>query len=355
LVNAAGARAIPTALGTRVESLIVKSGRVTGVRAGGTEVTGSSVVIGTGGFGNNFQMLQRLFPSVAAHGESWVWAVAHDATFIMGDGITIAEEIGAGVVGADTGLINLTTGLIGKNIEGYLPPWVILVNQEGRRFMAEYTPYNVSGPLLAQQTGQRAWAIFDHAALTEAGGNAKYLDPVHGGHSITTFDKVVIERSVREGRVKTADTVVDLAAKTGVDAISLQQTVSTYNADCEAGHDTVFLKKAQRLFPLKEPPFYAVEVRPSVVGFTAAGLDINVRGQVLDRHQKPIPGLYAGGEVLGCIHGSRYAGSGNSIASAIIWGRTAGAAAAADALAHRPNMIHEPNSQPQTPKARSKE
>lgn len=328
LINAVGVRDITTALGTRVEALIVENGRVSGIRADGTELTGSSVVIGTGGFGNNFEMLQRLYPSVAAHGEKWVWAVSRDVVFNMGDGITIAEEIGAGVVGVDTGLVNMTTGLIGKNIEGYLPPWVILVNEEGRRFMAEYTPYNVSGPLLSEQTGQHAFAIFDHVALVEAGGNAAYLDKIHSGQAMTSFDAMVIEQAVRDGRVKSSDTLDGLAAQIGIDAMTLQQTVSVYNADCEDGEDTVFLKKAQRLFPLKDAPFYAVEVRPTVIGLTAAGLEIDVRGQVLDLHQRPIPGLYAGGEVLGCIHGKRYAGSGNSIASAVIWGRTAGAAAA---------------------------
>jgi fumarate reductase flavoprotein subunit len=138
--------------------------------------------------------------------------------------------------------------------------------------------------------------------------------------------------------------VVDLAARTGIDAMTLQQTVIVYNADCETGKDTVFLKKAQHLFPLRTAPFYAVEVRPCVIGFTAAGLEIDVHGQVLDRHQRPIPGLYAGGEVLGCIMGKRYAGSGNSIASAIIWGRTAGTAAADYALGRCPGFSNTSNS-----------
>jgi fumarate reductase flavoprotein subunit len=332
LINAAGARGIDTALGTRVEELLFEDGRVVGVKALGTELRAPTVIITTGGFGNNPEMLQRLYPS--SWHEGWTWAVHKDVPYVLGDGITLAERLGAGIVGHDTGLVLPTSGF-SKALEAFLPPWIIAVNQQGRRFMSELSPYSVCGYLLNEQSGRRAWAIFDEKALVEASTNTRYLDPYNAGISIPTWEEPTLRAQVKAGRVKVADSLHALAGQVGIDALALEETVARYNADCDAGGDFQFFKQAPAYFPIRQGPFYAVEIRSAIIGLTAAGLDIDQRARVLDEHQRPIPGLYAAGEVLGCFHGERYGGGGLSIGNAVVFGRLAGSEAGRAALASR--------------------
>lgn len=326
LINAAGARGIDTAFGTRVQRLLVEDGRVVGVEADGTELRAGAVVIATGGFGNSPEMIERLYPTAAYHGDR-VWAVHDEAPFILGDGITLGEAVGANVVGVDSGLLLPTSGF-GKYTEAFLPPWIILVNREGRRFVSELASYSVLGYLINEQTDQRAFAIFDETALREASGNSKYSDPYHSGLPMPTWEQPMLLDQAQKGRVKVADSIPALAGEFGVDAAALEETVRLYNADCDSGQDSHFFKVAPKLFPIRTAPFYGVEVRASIIGVTAAGLDIDRDARVLDRHQRPIAGLYAAGEVLGCIHGKRYAGGGMAIGNAVIFGRVAGESAA---------------------------
>lgn len=332
LINAAGAAGIDTALGSRVEELLVEGGRVVGVRAAGAELRAPAVVLTTGGFGNNPEMLKRLYPS--AWHEGWTWAVHRDVPYILGDGITLAEKAGANIVGHDNGLLLATSGFA-QALEAFLPPWIIAVNEHGRRFMSELSPYSVCGYLLNEQPGRHAFAIFDEVALVEASTNTKYLDPYHAGISIPTWEEPSLREQVRRGRVKTADDLGALAAQIGVDGVALEETVRLYNAGCDTGVDTQFFKKAPKLFPVRRAPYYAVEIRAAIIGLTAAGLDIDAGARVLDAHQRPIPGLYAAGELLGCFQGARYGGGGLGIGCAVVFGRLAGRTAASEAMSAR--------------------
>lgn len=331
LTNAAGAAGVQTALGTRVERLLVEDGRVVGVHASGMDLHAPAVILATGGFGNNPELRQRLFPSAAQHG-AWTWAVHDEAPFIQGDGITLAEEIGAGIVGVDNGLPLPTAGF-GKFVEAFLPPWTIVVNEEGRRFMSETSSFSICGYLLNEQTGAHGFAIFDEPTLVEASNDGKYLDPFNTGMTTPTWQEQTIRQQVANGRVKTADTITALAEKCGIDALALQETVSRYNAGCAADSDPQFFKKSPKYFPIETGPFYAVEVRAAIIGGTGAGLDIDVSTHVLDVHGRPIPGLYAAGETLGVVQGKRDAGGGMYVGSAVILGRQAGRSAAAHAAA----------------------
>ncbi|MOA39269.1 Fumarate reductase flavoprotein subunit [compost metagenome] len=131
-----------------------------------------------------------------------------------------------------------------------------------------------------------------------------------------------------------ANTLRELAEQVGIDGIALEQTAAVYNRDCANGCDSQFFKQAPAYFPVQQAPFYAVEIRSAIIGLTAAGLDIDSQARVLDAHKRPIPGLYAAGEVLGCFQGERYGGGGLSIGNAVVFGRLAGIEAARDALAN---------------------
>lgn len=331
LINTAGARGVEHALDTRVESLIVENSRVTGIRAGGTELRGKTVLITTGGFGNSAEMIRRLYPTAAQHG-AWTYAVHFRAPYILGDGIKLGEAVGADVVGHDTGLLLPTSGF-GQFVEAFLPPWLMLVNTRGQRFMDESSPYAVSGYLLNAQPQQHAYALFDEHALVDGSQDMRYADPYHSGAAMPTWEYHMIRRNIESGAVHRADTLAELAAKIDVDAESLATTVARYNADCDAGTDSQFFKEMPTRFPLRKPPFYAREVRAAVIGQTGAGLNINTDAQVLDTHGRVIPGLYAAGETIGCANGRRYSGGGMGICNAMVFGRIAGERAAAEARA----------------------
>lgn len=330
LINAAGAAGVEYALGTRVDKLLVEEGRVVGISADGVELRAGAVIVTTGGFGNSPEMIRRFFPTAAAHGD-WTYAVHKDAPFILGDGITLGQSVGAAIVGEDTGLLLPTSGL-GKWIEAFLPPWIVMVNSQGRRFVDESAPYAVSGYLMNSQPGQRAYAIFDEHSLEVASQDMRFADPYHSGTAMPTWEYHLLRRSIAEGKIEQADSLAELAGKIGLDAETLSATVALYNADCDQGRDSLFFKDMPERFSLRHGPFYAREVRACVIGQTGAGLDINDHAQVLDEHGRVIPGLYAAGEVLGCAVGKRYSGGGMGICNAMVFGRLAGQSAAADVL-----------------------
>src|SRR5207253_3951878 len=130
----------------------------------------------------------------------------------------------------------------------------------------------------------------------------------------------LLRASIANGKILKAGTVAELADRIGVDRGPLQASIQDYNAGCDQGCDPAFFKRMERYFPVRKGPFYAREVRACVIGQTGAGLDINERAQVLDAHQRVIPGLYAAGEVLGCAVGKRYSGGGMGICNAVVFG-----------------------------------
>lgn len=331
LINAAGAAGVEVAVGTRVDKLLVEHGRVVGISTNGEELRGGAVIVTTGGFGNNPEMIKEFFPTAASHGD-WTYAVHMNAPYILGDGIKLGQSIGAAIVGKDSGLLLPTSGL-GKWIEAFMPPWIMVVNTQGVRFMDESAPYAVSGYLMNAQPEKRGYAIFDEQALEVASQDMRFADPYHSGTAMPTWEYNLLRQSVNNGKIVQADTLEALAQKIGVDAETLKNTVAQYNADCDAGCDSLYFKQMEPRFPVRTGPFYAREVRACVIGQTGAGLNINEKAQVLDQHGAVIPGLYAAGEVLGCAVGKRYSGGGMGICNAMVFGRIAGTEAAKEALA----------------------
>lgn len=335
LINRAGALGVETALGTRVDGLIVEDGRVVGIRSDGTELRAPSIIIATGGFGNSPEMLAKWFPTAAYHGDK-TWAVHRDAPFILGDGITLGQSVDAEITGYDRGLVQPTPCFDSRYVEAFLPPWLIAVNKSGKRFMAEWESYAVCGYLISEQPDKRCWAIFDHPTMVENGDDLSYADPYNSGLATSSWEEITITREVEKGVAYRAGSIAGLARLVGLDPDAVEETVRRYNEDVELhGEDRQFRKdgNGHKLTPIKTAPFYAVEVRSAIVGFTAAGLDITLDCEVRDTRGRAIKGLYAAGEVLGCFHGKRYAGGGTSIGSAVVFGRRAGTMAAQHALA----------------------
>lgn len=98
---------------------------------------------------------------------------------------------------------------------------------------------------------------------------------------------------------KTADSIAELAEQMGVDATALQATIDRYNELAAKGHDDDFGKRADRLFPIEEGPFYAFPLTDTVILVNMGGLETDVDFNVLDTEDEPIEGLYAVGNAQG--------------------------------------------------------
>jgi predicted oxidoreductase len=141
----------------------------------------------------------------------------------------------------------------------------------------------------------------------------------------------MLRTQIEAGKVKQGITLAELATAIGIDADAIETTVAQWNADVDQGRDTVFEKPPKQLLPIATPPFYAAEIRPAIVGMTFTGLRSDHESRVLDRAGRPIPGLFAAGEITGGLQRHVYAGGGTSIGSAVAFGRIAGRVAATDA------------------------
>lgn len=312
-------RGVETLLSARVDGLLSdRDGRVTGIRIGGDTATAGAVILATGGFGANPDMIEKYYPKAAASGD-WRWYIGTEGA--QGDGIRLGETVGAAIDGHDRGLLLVTPGF-SRDLEVLLPGWLILVNAQGRRFTSESAPYTVLGGLIEHQGGH-AFAVFDETARS----NAK-----PGPTSQAYWVADVLERKAEEGRIHRADSLQALAALMGVDAGGLIGTIEKYNADAELGFDSAFFKPSG-LQPILKAPFYGVQVRPAIVCWTGTGVRISADTEVLNTAERAIPGLFAAGETIGNLHGDRYIGGGGSFGPCIVFGKLAGENAARYAAA----------------------
>lgn len=300
---------------TKANSFIVEDGIVKGVNAerNGGKVTlraEKGVVLAAGGFGANIEMREQyntLWPSLKD-----VKTTNH--TGATGDGIVMAENIDASVVGMEQ--IQLlpmgdpATGSLSGNIEQGVQNR-IFVNKEGNRFVDEGARRDVMTKALMEQTDSYMWVIVD-----------KHSYPT--GDTINNFNES-IDSLVESGRAYKADTLEELAALIGVDAENFVKSVETFNQAVDGSVEDPF---GRTLFADKidTAPFYA-GARVPTVHHTMGGVEINELSQVMDANGQVIKGLYAAGEVTGGIHGSNRLG-GNALADITVFGRIAGESAA---------------------------
>lgn len=309
-------RGVDIVLDSRVDQLLIDdSGAVCGIRSGEDEATAGAVILATGGFGANEEMLDKLYPQASANGD-WSWYIGTEHA--QGDGLKLGQSIGAAIDGHDRGLLLVTPGF-SRDMEVLLPGWLILVNEAGRRFCNETAPYTVLAGLLNHQKG-KIFAIFDEQARIEAKPS-----PASQAYWVNE----VLEKKANEGVISRADSLSALGEQVGVESEALENTVRFYNEDSSGGTDSKFFKPIETgMRPIVSAPFYAAEIRPAIICWTGAGLRINDDAQVIRNNEEPIPGLYAAGETVGSLHGDRYIGGGGSYGPCIVFGKLAGANAA---------------------------
>jgi fumarate reductase flavoprotein subunit len=315
-----------------MQKLIKQGDRVVGVIAEdrtGAPVEGyaKAVILATGGFSDNPQWIKR------HTGFEWGRDMqSFRVPGLVGDGIRMAWEVGAARTPMNMEMIYLMAGDPNHELaESFRQPH-LMVNLLGERFLNEEVMPNASftGNAIARQKDRTAFLVFDEEIkrLMESVGFDFY-------HYVFPFTKVrdldaLMKQALDAGysEVFVADSLEELAAKTGIDADGLKATVAEYNGYCEQGFDPIFNKSHRLLRPIKTPRFYAGRQFPGAYG-SLGGIKINYKTEVLDKDWKKIPGLYAAGTDANSIYGDTYAFvlPGNTLGFALNSGRIAGEAA----------------------------
>jgi fumarate reductase flavoprotein subunit len=292
---------IPIMLNTRVtEILVAGNGNATGIRAIGPNgetivIRASAVILASGGFGANPQMLVSLDPTLDGFGTT-------NHVGASGDVILYAQAIGAALVDM-TEIQTHPTVEPNTNImytESVRGEGGILVNREGARFVNELDTREVVSEATLAQTGDLAFLVWDGRIRQTLG---------------------VIESYINAGIVQRANTPRELAVLIGVDPDNFEQAINRYNAAVTAGSDQDWGRTAS-MHRLDGPGFYAGITRPAV-HHTMGGVMINTNTEVLRQNGSVITGLFAAGEVTGGVHGDNRLG-GNALADITVFGRIAG-------------------------------
>jgi len=310
----------------RAEKILLDPTRgATGVMVDGEPITCRAVVIATGGFGGAPDLIARMLPKAQRVG-NWAWHVGNKTN--RGDGLRLAEESGAEIVGTDSGLL-LSTPNFHRDLEVLGPDWALLVNLRGERFTREDGAYWEISEALEAQPESRAFVIFDRTMFEGAKPHPRVLEALAAGVITVSWVPRVFEEQLAKGRIIQAASIRELADRIGLPARALADSVERYNALTRDGQDQEFGKGASSLRPVATPPFYAVEVRPAILTVTGGGARVDAAARVCAPSGRPIPGLFAAGETVGSLYGRHYVGTGYAIASSITFGRVAGTEAAA--------------------------
>jgi fumarate reductase flavoprotein subunit len=302
LLKQVAAAKLPLFTDIKVDQLVQTDGKITGVKAttanGAVTINAGAVLLATGGFGANKALLGKYRDDL----KNYQTTNQPGAT---GDGILLAEAVGAKVVDMDQVQVHPTVQqdtdhayLIGEAVRG---EGAILVDQQGKRFVNELdTRKNVTAAI-DQLGGTGAYLIFDRGIRDRV-------------KAVEFYDHI--------GLVKTGADLAALATEAGLDVDTLKQTVADWNQAVANHADTAFNRTTGMDRDIAKGPFYAIHIAPAV-HYTMGGVGINPATQVLDKQDQPINGLFAAGEVVGGLHGNNRIG-GNSIAETVIFGRQAG-------------------------------
>jgi succinate dehydrogenase/fumarate reductase flavoprotein subunit len=294
---------------------------------------GKGVILACGGFEWNDELKAQFLPADITHPNS----PPHNE----GDGLKMAMAVGAdlGNMSENWGFVSMVTP--GVEYDGRplnqaclaerSLPHSIIVNKKGKRFVNEAANYNdmskpfyILDPNTCEYTNLPAWIILDQ----------QYFD----NYSFMG----ILPGSPVPDHVERAHSLDELAEKVGMDPAGLAATIKRFNEYARKGLDPDFQRgeseydryygdKTQRPNPnlgtIEKPPFYALQVHCGTLG-TKGGPKTNKKGQVLHVSGKPIPGLYAAGNVAAGVSGPSYWGAGVTVGLAMVFGYIAGRYAA---------------------------
>ena len=305
---------IPVITNMKAEELVKdKSGRVVGVKAtmDGTEYTFNAkggVVLATGGFGANPEMVKKYNPKIDERFKTT------DAPGTTGEALYMAERAGAELVNMGyiqtypicdplSGAIEL---IADARFDG-----AIMLNQEGKRFVEELQRRDVLSEAILNQTGQYCWVLWNDNI-----GKISNTVKAHANE---------YEAFTKQGIMTTCDDLKCIADFTKIPFDQLRKTVKRVSDMAGKGNDKDFNHRAG-LMDMQQGKYYVIKAVPST-HHTMGGVRINEKAEALTAEGKVIPGLWAAGEVTGVTHGTNRLG-GNAYTDIIVFGRIAGEAAA---------------------------
>ena len=295
---------------TTANEIIMKDGKAVGIKGTGKDghkvtINAKSVVIATGGFGANAEMVEKYKPELKGFATT-------NAEGAQGQGIDMATAAGAATVDMDQIQIHPTVhieedGNAHLITEGLRGDGAILVNAEGKRFYDEVSTRDKVSAAIIAQPEKSAWLVVDQSMVDKS---------------------AVIAGYIKSGYTVTGATYEELAKAMGVDEATFTSTMNTWNQAVEAKSDTEF-GRTSFANPLATAPYYAIKITPAV-HHTMGGIVINPKAEVLNEKGEAISGLYAAGEVTGGVHGANRLG-GNAVADFVVFGRISGQSAADNA------------------------
>ncbi|WMJ78334.1 MULTISPECIES: flavocytochrome c [unclassified Sedimentibacter] len=286
-----------------IEILTDDNGSATGIKVENNDgntynINAKAVIIATGGFGANAQLVEKYNPELKGFGTT-------NQPGATGDALAMAEKLDVALTDIDQIQTHPTVvPVINEMItEGIRGDGAILVNHEGKRFIDELETRDVVSEAILSQEGATAFLVLDKQVYEKASTYEKYKN---------------------QGLLKEAASIEELAQMMEVDASELKNTIESYNVYVTGKSDTEFGRTSLDV-ELTQSPYYYVEVAPAI-HHTMGGLKINTNTEVINNSGDIIPGLFAAGEVTGGIHGGNRIG-GNAVSDITIFGRIAGASA----------------------------
>lgn len=312
---------------TAVVDLLLDADRVAGVvcdtAAGREEIRAGAVVLAAGGFEADPRLRAMYL------GPGWDLAKVRGAPYNTGELLQAALALGAQPAGHWSGCHSIAWDAqapphgdrtVRHHYSRQSYPLGIVVNRHGQRFLdegADFRNYTYAryGAEILKQPGALAWQIFD--AKT-----APLLQGDYRGPEVTRVE---------------AGSLRELAERAGIDSEGLERTVETFNAAVQPGAFDPVVKDGKRTvgivppksnwaLPIDTPPYQAFPVTCGIT-FTYGGLRIDGSARVLHRSGRPIPGLFAAGELVGGLFYHNYPG-GSGLAAGAVFGRRAGRSAA---------------------------
>lgn len=296
---------IPVVCGVKAERLLTdEKGAVCGVKTAQRNVYAKAVVLATGGFSASKDLIAKYRPDLKAYRTT-------NHAGATGDGIKLAEEVGAQVMQMDLVQVHPTVQqdtdhayLIGEAVRG---EGAVLVDGNGKRFVNELSTRRIVSDAITALKEKSAYLVFD----SQVKKRVKAVDFYQ-----------------KQGLVVEAKTLEELAKKLNVKENDLKQMLEKWNQAVEKKQDSEFGRKTGMERELNQAPYYAIHIAPAI-HYTMGGLHIDKQTHVLDKSGNVISGLFACGEVCGGLHGNNRIG-GNSISETIIFGRQAGMQAAVE-------------------------
>jgi predicted oxidoreductase len=291
------------------------------VETGQCDFRAPAVVIADGGFQANLDLIRAYGISPAPQK-----LLQRNGGTAVGDGIKLAQSLGAAIT--ESGMNNIYGHLHSRDAMNTTKLWPrpyndevaasgIVVDQSGRRF--------------ADEGYGGVWLTNAVARLPDPLGTSIVFDqPIWDGpgrNHVQPPNPLIEEAG---GTVHRADTLAGLAALAEIPAKALEETVAQYNAalDSEALSKLSPPRSSDRYkpWPIKTPPYYALPICVAITN-CMGGIVVDGDGRVLDKANKPVPGLYAVGSTVGGLDGGPHAGYVGGLIKATIGLRAAEAIA----------------------------